>query len=49
MRELGWKPTWTLEENVEHTAQWYQRFYAGEDARELTLGDIDEYMKQMEY
>ena len=49
MKELGWKPTWTLEENVEHTARWYQRFYAGEDARELTLGDIDEYMKQMEY
>ena len=49
MRELGWKPTWTLEENVERTAQWYQKFYAGEDARKLTFGDIDEYMKKMEY
>ena len=49
MRELAWKPTWTLEENVEHTARWYERFYAGEDARELTLTDIDEYMKKMEY
>ena len=49
MKELGWKPTWTLEENVEHTAQWYQRFYAGEGVRELTLADIEEYMKKMEY
>ena len=49
MRELGWKPTWTLEENVERTAQWYQKFYEGANARDLVLADIEEYMKKMEY
>ena len=49
MRELGWKPTWTLEENVERTAQWYQKFYAGTDAGELVLSDIEAYMGKMEY
>ena len=49
MREMGWKPTWSLLQNIDRTANWYKEFYAGEDARELTLADIDAYMEQMEY
>ena len=29
-RELGWRPTLTLEEAVAHTAEWYQAYYSGE-------------------
>ena len=49
MRELGWKPTWSLLQNIDRTANWYKEFYAGEDARELTLADIEAYMEQIEY
>ena len=49
MRELGWKPTWSLLQNIDRTANWYKEFYAGADARELTLADIEAYMEQISY
>ncbi|MAI66134.1 MAG: CDP-glucose 4,6-dehydratase [Alteromonas sp.] len=27
-RKLGWQPIWELSKTVEHTAKWYQQFYA---------------------
>jgi CDP-glucose 4,6-dehydratase len=40
---LGWTPRWDLEEAVRLTVDWYRRFAAGEDARDLTLGQIAAY------
>lgn len=49
MTYLGWKPVWNLSETLSKTAEWYQKYYSEEDARMLSLADIAEYMKQMEY
>jgi CDP-glucose 4,6-dehydratase len=42
-KELGWRSVWAFEEVTEHTANWYQAFYAGEDANALCLADIQAY------
>ncbi len=44
---LGWKPVWDLEDTLKITAEWYRNYYDGEDARELSLADIKQYMKKM--
>lgn len=49
MTYLGWRPAWNLSETLSKTAEWYQKYYSGEDARILSLADIFAYMKQMEY
>lgn len=40
---LGWTPTYTAEQAVEKTVEWYKRFYAGENMLEFTLGQIEEF------
>ncbi|MDE2519410.1 MAG: CDP-glucose 4,6-dehydratase [Methanocorpusculum sp.] len=49
MTHLGWKPVWNLSETLSKTAEWYRKYYSGEDARELSLADISEYTTEMEY
>ena len=49
MKELGWKPTWNLNETIERTASWYNKYYTGSDAREITFADIENYMKAKEW
>jgi len=49
MTYLGWKPVWNLSETLSKTAEWYRKYYSGEDARMLSLADIFAYMKEMEY
>jgi CDP-glucose 4,6-dehydratase len=46
-RELGWRPVWTLQQAVEHTAKWYRRYYNATQSSMLDacLGDIDEYSR----
>lgn len=44
---LGWKPIWDLHDTITITAEWYKRFYAGEDAYSLSLANITEYMNKM--
>lgn len=45
---LGWKTCWDAEEALRRTLDWYRVWYAGtgngEDIRELTLSQIDDYI-----
>ncbi|HKC64051.1 MAG TPA: CDP-glucose 4,6-dehydratase [Pyrinomonadaceae bacterium] len=40
---LGWEPRWDLERALEATVHWYRAYRSGEDARELTLKQIEDY------
>jgi len=40
---LGWKPRLGLETAIEWTVDWYKKEAAGEDARKLTLAQIERY------
>ena len=40
---LGWRPAWSLDDALTSIAAWYQGHRAGEDARDLTLGQIQAY------
>ena len=46
---LGWKQQWDVTKTMKRTAEWYKNYYAGTDARELSLADIDAYMNYLEY
>jgi CDP-glucose 4,6-dehydratase len=41
---LGWMPAWDVPKAVAMTVSWYRHYDAGEDVRELTLGQIAEYV-----
>jgi CDP-glucose 4,6-dehydratase len=42
---LGLEPKWTLEEAVKRTVAWYRAQHAGEDARDLCVEEITQYVK----
>ena len=42
--QLGWSPRWTFETTIAETVAWYQRFQAGESARQLCLEQIERYV-----
>lgn len=44
--ELSWKAVLSFEQAVGLTAEWYTRFYSGEDARTLCLEQIGHYEQQ---
>jgi CDP-glucose 4,6-dehydratase len=44
---LGWKPPWSTELTIEKTASWYERFYSGESAFDITLSQIIEFGKAL--
>ena len=41
--ELGWTAALSFQEAVTYTAEWYTRFYRGEDARALCEAQLDRY------
>jgi CDP-glucose 4,6-dehydratase len=45
MFQLGWRPTWTADEAIARTAQWYRRYYESEepDMREACIEDIEAF------
>ena len=43
MQSLGWRPRLSERQALEWTLDWYRRFDAGEDARALTVGQIERY------
>lgn len=45
-QQLGWKPRWGLREALPKTAEWYQRYQAGADMREVTLEQIAAYQNE---
>lgn len=42
-KRLGWTERWGIEEGLAASVDWYRRHAAGEDARALTLGQIDAF------
>jgi CDP-glucose 4,6-dehydratase len=45
--ELGWEPAWGIDEGLRAVVDWYRGVEAGEDARELTLGQIRAHASTM--
>ncbi|AGX87885.1 CDP-glucose 4,6-dehydratase [Candidatus Symbiobacter mobilis] len=43
---LRWQPRLRLQQALEHTVDWYRRLHAGEDARELTLQQLQRYRSE---
>lgn len=41
--QLGYRPRWKLEDALSSIVSWYKSFAAGQDAAELTLGQIDQF------
>jgi CDP-glucose 4,6-dehydratase len=41
---LGWTPKWRLEEGLQRTVAWYRAVAAGQDARAVTLAQIEDYL-----
>jgi CDP-glucose 4,6-dehydratase len=42
--QLGWRPRWDFATTVAETVAWYQRYQAGEPARDLCLEQITRYV-----
>lgn len=42
---LGWEPRWDLDEALHRTVVWYRAAIEGVDTQELTLGQIEEYLR----
>lgn len=42
---LGWTPTYTADEAVKNTVEWYKRFYNGENMYDFTIEQIKNYEK----
>lgn len=40
---LGWTPSYTADEAIQKTVEWYKKFYNGEDMLDFTLKQIKEY------
>lgn len=41
--QLGWRPRLNLAQTLGWTGDWYVRYFGGEDARELALGQVADY------
>ena len=41
---LGWSPKWRLDEGVARTVDWYRAVASGEDARAVTLAQIEDHL-----
>lgn len=44
VENLAWAPPWPVQQSVARTANWYRRFYDGEEAAQLMSDDIDAYV-----
>ncbi len=41
---LGWRPRWTVQQALHHTARWYRRYFDAPDTiREMSLSQIEAY------
>ena len=47
---LGWVPTYTAEEAIKHTVEWYKHFYQNDvDMYDFTLNQIREFEEKISY
>ncbi len=45
-KRLGWKPFLNLDETLNWTTDWYKRYYQGENAFDLTIEQVSNYMEK---
>lgn len=43
---LKWKPRWHLEESIEKIVEWHKAHILGEDMKQVTLGQIKDYINK---
>lgn len=41
--DLGWHPRWSLSHSLEKIIEWHRAWHAGEDMRQVTLGQIEQF------
>ncbi|GAA5214021.1 CDP-glucose 4,6-dehydratase [Corallincola platygyrae] len=41
---LNWAPRWNLDETLERIVRWHKAWLAGEDMRQYTMNEIEDYM-----
>jgi CDP-glucose 4,6-dehydratase len=46
---LGWTPTFTANEAIKETVEWYKRFYNGQNVIDFTFSQIDKYQKKINF
>lgn len=46
--ELGWRPALNLEEALDKVVEWHSRVDGGADAREVSIGQLQDYLKGSE-
>ena len=46
IKSLGWRPALGFDEGIEMTAAWYRAHHDGANARDLTLRQIEDYMRK---
>ncbi len=47
--KLGWRPKYSVRQALQHTVEWYRKFYEGDSQRqikEFTLEQIEKYVKE---
>jgi len=44
--ELGWRPRWNTERTIKATIEWYRRTGSGENAYDVSTGQIDAFMAE---
>jgi len=42
---LGWTPRWDLDQALRSIVEWHKAFQAGDDPREVSLGQIEDFSK----
>jgi len=43
--QLGWNPVWNFEQTVKTTIEWYKNYINGENPKELSLNNINQFME----
>lgn len=46
---LGWRPTFTANEAISKTVEWYKRFYSNEKMYDFTISQIREYEESIKW
>jgi CDP-glucose 4,6-dehydratase len=44
-QQLGWKPRWSFDPAIRHTAEWYGAWHAGKDMRAMTERQIADFLQ----
>jgi CDP-glucose 4,6-dehydratase len=43
--QLGWNPVWNFQQTVKTTIEWYKNYLNGENPKELSLNNVNQFME----